>query len=215
MVYLFLGDDSASKNLKLQALRRESLQKSIEPFNFDILYAPQISRKDLQEKLTYLPIKSSRRVLVIKDIQNLKEETKSFLLEYVQRPNKQVVLVLDVTQSQKSQSFIRQLVRYVRVVRFRETRPPDTFTLSRSIELRKVDAALRLLNQLLKEGERPERILGGLRYAWEKDTAHPAEMKRRLRLLLQSDIDIKTGRLKPLFALEKLVLGLCGSPAHR
>ena len=86
MVYLFLGDDGASKNLKLKALRQEFLPKNLEPFNFDILYAPQISRKDLQERLTYLPVKSSRRILVIKDVQNLKEETRDFLLVYVQKP---------------------------------------------------------------------------------------------------------------------------------
>lgn len=211
MVYLFIGDDSASKNSRLKALRHETLQKDTEPFNLDILYAPQLSRKDLQEKLIYLPVKSPHRLLVIKDAQNLKEEAQDFILEYVQRPSEQIVLVLDVSQPQKSQGFIRQLNRHAKVIRFKETRPPDTFTLSRSIELRKPDAALRLLNQLLKNGERPERILGGLRYAWEKDTAHPAEMKRKLHLLLLCDIDIKTGRLKPPFALEKLVIGLCGS----
>ena len=211
MVYLFIGDDSVSKNARLKVLKNQELQKSTEPFNLDILYAPQLSRKDLQEKLIYLPLKSSRRLLVIKEAQNLKGEVQDFILEYLKRPNRQIVLVLDVSQAQKSQAFIRQLSRYTKVIRFKETKPADTFTLSRSIELRKPDAALRLLNQLLKNGERPERILGGLRYAWEKDTAHPAEMKRRLRLLLLCDIDIKTGRLKPLFALEKLVVGLCGS----
>ncbi|KPK98886.1 MAG: hypothetical protein AMJ95_02080 [Omnitrophica WOR_2 bacterium SM23_72] len=211
MVYLFIGDDSASKNARLKVLRHEELQKGTEPFNLDILYAPQLSRKDLQEKLIYLPVKSSRRLLVIKEAQNLKGEVQDFILEYIQRPNKQITLVLDVSQPQKSQAFIRQLNRHAKVIRFKETKPLDTFTLSRSIELRKPDTALRLLNQLLKNGERPERILGGLRYVWENDTAHPAEMKRRLHLLLLCDIDIKTGRLKPLFALEKLVVGLCGS----
>ncbi|MFH0826597.1 MAG: hypothetical protein V1923_01715 [Candidatus Omnitrophota bacterium] len=211
MVYLFIGDDSASKNARLKALRHEELQKSTEPFNLDILYATSLSRKDLQEKLIYLPVKSSRRLLVIKEAQNLKGEVQDFILEYLQRPKKQIILVLDVSQPQKSQAFTRQLFRYAKVIRFKETRPADTFTLSRLIELRKPGTALRLLNQLLKNGERPERILGGLRYAWEKDTAPPVEMKRKLHLLLLCDIDIKTGRLKPLFALEKLVVGLCGS----
>jgi DNA polymerase III delta subunit len=209
MVYLFIGDDSVSKNLKIKALRQEVLQKNTEQFNLDTLYASQLCRRDLQEKLIYLPVKSSRRFLVIKEAQNLKEEAREFILQYIQRPNKQVILVLDVSRQGKSQGFITHLQKYSRTIRFKETRPPDTFTLSRSIDLRKPDAALRLLNQLLKDGERPERILGGLRYAWEKDTGSAREMRKRLRLLLNCDIEIKTGRLKPLFALEKLVIGLC------
>jgi DNA polymerase III delta subunit len=102
------------------------------------------------------------------------------------------------------------------VILFKETVKPDTFVLSRSIESRRLDTALKLLDQLLKDGEKPERILGGLRYAWERGIANPVETKRRLKLLLGCDIDIKTGRLKPSFALEKLVVGLCaaGKPAH-
>jgi len=50
--------------------------------------------------------------------------------------------------------------------------------------------------------------MGGLRYAWERGV-HPAEAKRRLRLLLECDIDIKAGRIKPEFALERLIVRLC------
>jgi DNA polymerase III delta subunit len=66
-----------------------------------------------------------------------------------------------------------------------------------------------VLNQLLKKGERPERILGGLRYSWENSIATPLETRRRLKALLNCDIDIKTGRLKADFALERLVVSLC------
>ena len=66
------------------------------------------------------------------------------------------------------------------------------------------------LSKLLEEGERPERILGGLRYAWERDAASPLETRRRLKALLTCDIEIKTGKIKPVFALERLVIKLCG-----
>jgi hypothetical protein len=55
------------------------------------------------------------------------------------------------------------------------------------------------------------RILGGLGYTWERDVMAPLEAKRRLKLLLNCDVEIKTGRLKPNFALEKLVISLCGA----
>jgi len=66
------------------------------------------------------------------------------------------------------------------------------------------------LAQLLKNGERPEMIMGGLRYAWEKSPLSPVDLKLKLKALLDCDIDIKTGRLQPDFALENLIIRLCG-----
>ena len=61
----------------------------------------------------------------------------------------------------------------------------------------------------MEDGEKPERIIGGLRYAWAKGNVYSAEAKKKLKALLNCDIDIKTGRLRPDFALEKLVIKLC------
>lgn len=210
MVYLFIGEDSTLKDIQLKAIRKEFLKKDTEQFNLDILYARELTLKDLQEKLLYLPVKNPGRIVVIKDAQNLRDDAREFILKYVKEPHKQTILVLDINQRDKSEEFINHIYRYAKIYRFKETKLPDTFTLSRQIALKKPDYALRVLNQLLKHGERPERILGGLRYVWERDTASPLEMKRRLRLLLNCDIDIKTGKLRPAFALEKLVINLCG-----
>lgn len=215
MVYLFIGEDPALKDIQLKAIRQEFLKKDTEQFNLDILYARELALKDLQERLLYLPVKNPKRIVVIKDAQNLREDAKGFILKYVNGQHKHTILVLDISQRDKSEEFINHIYRYAKIYRFKETKRPDTFTLSRQIALKKPDYALRVLNQLLKYGERPERILGGLRYSLARDTASPLEMKRRLRFLLNCDIDIKTGRLKPVFALERLVINLCGLVPHR
>jgi DNA polymerase III delta subunit len=215
MVYLFIGEDVPSKDAQLAALRKQVLEKQTEQFNLDILYGRETAVKDLQERLIYLPAGNSRRLLVIKEAQELKEDAKDFLLQFVQKPHKHTLLVLDVSRPGKSQEFLSRLQKYAKTVRFKETRQPDAFALNRWIELKKPAEALRLLSVLLKNGERPEKILGGLRYAWERETGQAGEMKKKLRMLLNCDIDIKTGRLKPSFALEKLVIGLCfGKPLH-
>ena len=216
MVYLFIGEDSLSKEAQLIKLRQELLAKGTEQFNFEVLRAKEIVLKDLQEALLRLPVNNPQRILAIKDSEHLKEDIEEFLLNYVKTPFKQVVLVLDVSHLEKKDEFLNTISRFCKVARFQETRKLDTFALIRQIDLNKPDLALRVLNQLQKDGERPERILGGLRYAWEKGIAHPAEMKRRLKLLLNCDLEIKTGKLKPVFALEKLVIGLCGlsKPFH-
>jgi DNA polymerase III delta subunit len=226
MVYLFLGQDSLSKDIRLKQIRQEILPKETEQFNLDILYAKELTLKDLQEKLLCLPIKSQKRIVVVKNAQDLGGEIREFVLSYVKAPYKQVILILDiesnlgarsaVTQQGNSNEFVNRLYRYAKIYRFRETKPLDTFALTRFITLKKPDYALKVLNQLFKNGERPERILGGLRYVWEREAASDSESKRRLKLLLNCDMDIKTGRIKPIFALEKLVISLCGpsKPFH-
>lgn len=210
MVYLFIGQDSVSKDLQLKKIKQEFLAKGLEQFNLDTLYAKELILKDLQQTLLCLPVKSAKRIIVIKDVQDLREESKEFILRYIKTPQKQIVLILDVNQQGKSDEFINRVYRYAKTLRFKEIKRLDTFTLSRLIEMKKPDYALRALNQLLKDGVRPEWILGGLRYVWERGVAQPLEMKKRLNLLLDCDRDIKTGRLRPNFALEKLIICLCG-----
>jgi len=210
MIYLFIGEDSSSKDAQLARLKQEFLGRSLEQFNFDRLYAKETSLKALQEKLLLFPVKNPQRMLVIQDAQNMKEDARAFLLEYAKKPDKRTVLILDFWRYNRQDEFASRISKYAKVIRFKEEFKPDTFTLSRQISSRNSALALKVLNQLLKEGERPERILGGLRYAWEKESAGPLEMKKKLRLLINCDLDIKTGRLKPGMALEKLVIQLCG-----
>jgi len=209
-VYLLIGHDQLQKNLKIAKIKQEFLPKSLEVFNFDLLYAHDLNLKALQEKLLALPVKAKQRIIVIKEAQGLKEELKKFLLQFCRNPSNGIILILDIDQLSSKDGFFNELARFSQVCRFKEAIPLNTFTLWRQINYKRPDNALKVLNQLLKNGEKPERILGGLRYSCLKDAFRPLDVKNRLRLLIDCDIDIKTGRLKSDFALEKLVVGLCG-----
>ena len=218
-VYLLIGEDGLSKDIKIKKLRQEFLTKDTEQFNLDILYARELNLKDLQERLLCLPVKAKKRIIVIKDAQGLREDIKEYILGYVRNPSSQILLVLDINTSfsqrgklsrkDSQDEFSSNISRYSQIFRFRESVPLDTFTLSRQIDLKKTDYALRILNQLLEDGERPELILGGLRYSWQRYITNTFEIRKRIKLLLNCDLEIKTGRLAPGFALEKLVVRLC------
>jgi len=216
-VYLFLGQDCVSKEIKLKRIKEEFLAKEIEQFSLDILYAKDLSLKSLQERLLSLPFKAKKRIIVLRQAQDLKEDIKEFILKYMKNCSSKILLIIDVdsgtnrkTKENQADEFITNLARYAQVLRFREEpKNPDAFALVKQIDLKKPEYALRILNQLLKNGERPERILGGLRYSWQKCLGNAFEIRKRIKLLLNCDIEIKTGRLKPDFALEKLVVKLC------
>jgi len=212
MVYLLIGQDIAAKETQLKKIKQESLPKELQDFNLDTLYASEITLKDIQERFLAIPLKSAKRIIVIKDADSLNDQSRNFILAYSKKPHKQLVLVLDFNQYNYKDEFIKDVSKHATLMRFKEIVNPDTFALSRQIELRKTDHALRILNQLLKNGEAAERILGGLRFDWEKKDIAVANAQKKLKLLLNCDVEIKTGRLKPAFALEKLVVSLCSLP---
>jgi DNA polymerase III delta subunit len=214
--YLFIGQDIitddglSKKDAILSEIKKQFLNKTIEDFNLDTLYGSELSLKDLQERLLSLPVKAKKRIILIKDAQNLKENIKEFLVAYLKKPSPSIVLVLDINTPDPKDIFLKHIYNYTQVLRFREPAVLNAFTLSRSIDLKKPAHALKVLNQLLENGEKPEWILSGLRYDWETNITNPFEIRKRLKLLLNCDIEIKTGKLKPVYALEKLVVNLCG-----
>jgi DNA polymerase III delta subunit len=223
MIYLFFGQDSSSqdaplssKDTRLKQIKEEFLPKGVEHFNLDTLYAETLKLKELQEKLLALPVESPRRIVVIKNAQELSPDMDDFILRWAKQASKDILLLLDIEKQGKKEAFLRGINKYAKVFNFKETLALNTFNLSRRIEQRSVGNALTVLDQLLKNGEKPERILGGLRYTVENSRMSALETKRRIRFLLECDIEIKTGKLKPVFALEKLIVKLCSlaQPFH-
>lgn len=210
-VYLFTGEDTAAKDQKLAQLKAAVVSPALADFNCDILYARDLSLKKLQEKMLFLPAGGGVRLVVIRDAEHLGKEEKAFLVRYAAQPAAGMVLVLDVQH--RGDEFAQALARFAQVASFRETVKPDTFALSRQIEGRHAAAALRMLRQLLDDGEKPERILGGLRYAWERGRAPAQLTRKRLQVLLECDSEIKTGRMSAEYALERLVVRLSGLAA--
>jgi len=215
-LYIFIGQDivspdgSSRKAATLKSIKEKFLDKAAEDFNLNTLYSKELSLKGLQERILSLPVNTRKRILIIKDAQELKDEIKDFILKYVKNPHPSIVLILDITGSLPKDSFLKDVAGYAQLFRFKEEARVDAFVLSRAIDSRRADYALNVLRQLLDSGERPELIMSALRYVWEKDLVRPLERKKKLKLLLTCDIDIKTGRLNPQFALERLIISLCG-----
>ena len=209
MVYLFVGQDNFAKDAALKRIKEEFLPSKLVDFNLDILHGDKLSLGALQEKLLFLPVKSSKRIILLRNAQDLDKRQEGFILQWSSKENKNVLLILDISREDQKPQLIKGLDRYAKIMRFKEDVSFSTFNLSRQIECRRISQALLILNELIKVGERPERILGGLRYSLESNSADSLSLRRRIKLLLNCDIEIKTGRCKPVFALEKLVVNLC------
>lgn len=208
-LYLLTGQDSLSKDSKINQIKKAFLPEQIESFNLDILHSGGLTLKELQEKLLCLPVRTKKRLLIIRQAESLKEELREFLLEYSKDPPKHLVLLLDSEQFSPKDDFFLRIAKAAQVFRFKEVVPINTFTLIRQIEAKRTDSALKLLHQLLKNGEKPERILGGMRHAFLRSAGGIRRVKAISRLLLDCDLALKTSRIRPDFALEKTVVELC------
>lgn len=213
-VYLFLGQDIigqdglSRKQQVLENIKKTFLPPEIQDFNLDTLYAKEDKLIDFQKRFLCLPFKTEKRIIIIKDASDLKEDVREFILNYLKSPKHSIILILDINEFDPRDNFIKYLTRCARIYTFDKDIRPNAFALSQHIDSNRPDNALRILNQLLENGEKPEQILGALRYAWDKDSLYALDRKKRLRLLFNCDMEIKTGRIKPAFALEKLIISL-------
>ncbi len=209
MVYLLIGQDLPAKDSALKRLKEEYLSEGLQELNLDILYGKEISLKELQEKVMNIPAGPSIRIIVIKNAQSLKKELADFIFHWSKKEDQKIILVLDIERQGKDELSKRLSVR-AKVLRFKEEITLSSFDLSRYIEKGQVTLALKALRWLLQEEGKPEMILGGLRYSLENQRLGREALRKKIGFLLNCDIEIKTGRLKPVFALEKLVINLCG-----
>ena len=209
MVYLFVGEDEFSKGVKLQKIKQEFFPPQLEPFNFEILYSKNLDLRTLKTRFFLLPIKARQRLILIKDAPALRPDIKRYLLTLIKKPPSHLSLILDARRIDRRDQFFNQISGLVKLINFRQSKQINAFTLAEQIIQKRTKPAMRLLRQLLLQGERPEKILGALRYQLHGERLSIFERKKKLIFLLNCDIDIKTGRLKPDFALERLLIRLC------
>ena len=156
MFYLFVGQDSASKDIRLEKLKQEFLSPESKAFNFDCLYARELTLPQLQEALLRLPAGAKRRVILVREAERLKENIKEFLSRRLKEPLGHAVLILDVNKTQGNDVFLRRILPFVKLVRFQEKEALNTFRLSQEIEGRRAAVGLKVLNSLLADGEKPQ-----------------------------------------------------------
>ena len=219
MFYLFIGEDESAKRDKINSLKSELLEKGFEDFNCESFYAKELTLPLFKEALSRLPLESPQRIVVIKDVFKLKDELKDYLAAQIEKLPEDLILILESAVIPKTESaFVNKISRYGKVIPFKAKEKIDAFGLARAIERKDASFALNLLVDLFRNGERPEMILGALRHRFVKsdsfssatDNLKLKEKKEKVGLLMEADLNLKTGKVKPEFALEILVVKLCG-----
>lgn len=95
-VYYFYGSEEGLKNEAVSRLTDAALDPSIRDFNFDQRSAGDLDPEGLHALLNTLPMMSDRRVVVLRDVDQLKRKTRlrKTLEQYLKHPADGTVLVL-------------------------------------------------------------------------------------------------------------------------
>lgn len=94
-VVLLLGNESYLKDKAINGLRASLLGGSSGDLDYRIFYAGEDNLREILDHATTFPFLSSRKLVVVKDVQNLSEEETPRLLSYIKNPSKFTCLVLE------------------------------------------------------------------------------------------------------------------------
>jgi len=211
MIYLILGDHSLEKEQKINEIRKKTFP-SKDAFNLDYesLNADKLDSDQLKKSLISLPALAKQRLILIRNIAKLSNQNKKIILEFVEEGHDHAVLILDCHDSEMQNKFIKEIRSVAKVIRFASGSTLNIFDVTRALSSRKQAESLKILSQLLDQGEHPLKLLGGLVWFWGKcrERLSPDKFSKGLRYLQETDSHIKRSRLKPENSLEILVVKL-------
>ncbi|MCF7918533.1 MAG: DNA polymerase III subunit delta [Candidatus Cloacimonetes bacterium] len=93
-IFLIIGNDNYQKDSCLDLLRKEFITPGSEDFDTITLYADSSSDYELIEQLESLPFMAKRRVVLLKEFDQLKKNQRTYLEKYLKNPVKTTVLII-------------------------------------------------------------------------------------------------------------------------
>ncbi len=101
-VYLIYGEEKYLHDELIDRIIDISLDSATKDFNFDLFYASETSVDRIINVARSFPMMAERRVVVVKDIQQLKTTELKYLADYVSRPSKSSCLILALPERKKT-----------------------------------------------------------------------------------------------------------------
>lgn len=212
MHYLFLGEDSKSKDAQIAALRKKILPSNdAQKFDCDVLYANKLSAEDLKKALVSLPAILPQRLVIIRSAEKFKKQHKDLIQEFFESDQTTTIVVIEAQWSSRAR-FVKQVERFAAVKEFGVPEGENIFAVTRMMTSRRHTDALKLLHQIMDDGQHPLQILGGLVWFWGNKVRGRVSrdaFEQGLLYLQEADLNMKRSRLVLGYALEVLITKLC------
>jgi DNA polymerase III delta subunit len=212
MIYLFLGPDRDAKDRKIAEIKAKYLtDDSALKLDYESFYGVKLDPDTLKKALISLPAVSKQRLILIRNVNKLDAHNKEIILDFIQGENSHAVVILDSDDGGGKNSFIAKVKLIAKVMNFgADTRKQNVFDMTRAIENQNPAVALKILNELINDGNPPLKIMGGMVWFWgdRKSRLSAGKFKEGLQVLQEADLNIKRSRIKPEYAVEVAVTKL-------
>jgi DNA polymerase III delta subunit len=213
MTYLFLGEDGEQKESTISEIKEKILaDKDARNFDYEVLYATNLDPSTLKKTLITLPAVAKKRLILIHACEKLNPHNQELILEFVSSHQEYADLLLESSTLNSNDSFVKKLKPFVNMISSAGQEKSNVFDMTRAMTMRRQPEALKILSSLLEEGAHPLQIMGGMVWFWGKCKQRVSRDKfeEGLRVLSQADLNIKRSRLSPDYAIELVVVKLCG-----
>ncbi len=213
MIYLFTGEDQVAKDEKIAQLKTSILPTEDEKtFDYQSLHAAKLSPTDLKKNLITLPTVAKKRLIVLRFCEKLSNANKDLILEFSEKKETKIDVILDTNQSALSNNFLKIIAKVGKHVPFQTAKKKNVFDMTNALSRNSSADALNILSELMSGGDHPLQIMGGLVWFWgrSKTKLTPQRFQLGLKALEQADLNIKRSRLKSEHAMEVCVVKLAG-----
>lgn len=124
-VYLLRGDDEFRKGVLVRQLIEAASDVSTRAFNLDVLRGAEVTAETLGSVLQTPPLMALRRVVVVKEVGELRKDVREVLNRYLQRPSRDAVVVLVVGAGSRDDTELPESGRLVEVGSLTELEASD------------------------------------------------------------------------------------------
>jgi len=212
MTYIFLGPASEQKRAKINEIKKKWLvSRNSQQFDYQVLYANKLDPKILKKTLLALPAVSKKCVILLHQFHKLTAQNKEIVFEFISSGQDHAVLILESDHVTLKDSFVKKLKPYCKMSEDSQEKDLNVFDITNAMERRNYSLALKNLSSILSGGQSPVFLMGGLVWFWgsRRNRLKRKAFEEGLLYLQEADLDIKRSRLKPDYAMERLIVKLC------
>ncbi|HQP10412.1 MAG TPA: hypothetical protein PKV41_03415 [Candidatus Omnitrophota bacterium] len=212
MIYLFLGENGPAKKQQIAKIQEScALTGHALKFDYEPLYAEGLNADVLKKALLALPALAQKRLVLIRNAEELDEKNQRILLEFIKADHARLIVILETRKTDPKDDFLKKIAVGAKVMQFAAAgKTRDIWDATRAIERRHPAEALEIVNELMEDGEVPVKILGALIWFWGKCKGRVTaeRFKKGLLVLQEADLNIKRSRLRAEYAIEAVVTNL-------
>lgn len=191
ILYLINGEDVSFKKEEISKIEKKLFSSQTQKeFNYAVFDAKETEAQEIVKTAKILPWQTSRRLIIVRNIEYFKPTQQTALISYLKQPFPQTILILTSDKIDKRNRLYQTICKFGKVISISKSKANDVFELTAAVGKKDEKKALNILDELLREGKKAHEILGLL--FWQINRIYKGKkiLKQGAREKLTSELNI-------------------------